>query len=286
MLYRIAAIARGLILPQKDYYTFEPFITRLFNKAEQQGSFTAENHRYKLRLRYMIAHAHYRNRKFTDAWQQLQLLEGELYAHPLPAQSDLPFRTTMLKAALYLFKGELSTSIGQLEQLQKQPTKHLGTEDRYNLLLNLGMYYFLDGNARQASRCNLKIEHTDRWCARKIGREWVMKKNLMEVIMQYELHNEDIALKLVAQIKRQFADLFQQPLYGRVPQFLDLIALFLKDPYEVHSKAYQQQVTNTLTQVPVWREDLQAMAFYCWLKSKITGHTFYETLLSPANNQQ
>jgi len=42
-------------------------------------------------------------------------------------------------------------------------------------------------------------------------------------------------------------------------------------------------VLHNLTQVPVAREDLQAMGYYCWLKAKITNQDYYQTLLDTVN---
>jgi hypothetical protein len=71
-----------------------------------------------------------------------------------------------------------------------------------------------------------------------------------------------------------------------VKQFIQLIKLLFKDPNLVSKPDFMDKVDGTLQFLPFEEEDLQAVSFYAWLKSKMTKKGYYETLLSLTNENR
>ena len=51
------------------------------------------------------------------------------------------------------------------------------------------------------------------------------------------------------------------------------------DPFIFNDKENRNQLLKSFVIVDKRSEDLQAMTFYCWLKSKVSNTNFYTSLL-------
>jgi hypothetical protein len=145
--------------------------------------------------------------------------------------------------------------------------------------LNLAVYYFQKEDFKMCNKTLYQIQNTDNWLQKKKGKEWVLRKNLIEVITQYELGNVDIALNRIKSFKKTHEKLLQLSMYQRVHTFLGFVEDIIKNPEKVSQPEYLEHVDQTLDRWPIQREDIQAMAFYCWLKSKMQKRKYYEVLI-------
>ncbi len=279
LLYKLMSIARSAILASKDFLSFEPYIISQYQETEQQYGFSKANQYYKLSLLYMIAHVLYRNKKFTasaDYLEQLKVgLEGEgkgHYAYFYP-------RYVFLRVANLIFLRRNDEAIKLMEQLLQKTSLALSTRDELTAKLALSFSYFTQQAYGKANRVLMGIKRSDKWCEGKMGREWVLKKNLGELIIQFELGNTDLLLNKLRSIERVFKDLLQDPNYSNVNRYLALIKFLVDNPDAVTRPAFIQHVEETLEYTTFERTDIQAISFYAWLKAKMLSRTYYDVLL-------
>lgn len=81
---------------------------------------------------------------------------------------------------------------------------------------------------------------------------------------------------------KNFQELLAQPVYANVHAFLQLLEQLFLQPDAATRRAFLQYVETALNFVPAEREDLQAMSYYAWLKSKMVSRPYYEVLLELA----
>ena len=186
-------------------------------------------------------------------------------------------RYYLLLAACKNFNKNLEESISILEKLQREGIK--SNQDNLNTKLNLAMYYFQLNDFKKAHRIIINLGHTDKWCEKIMGVEWVFKKNIIEVFFLYELEKKDIAFDRIISLERTYKDLFKTKKYQRVSVFLKLIKQIIDQPSDVHSKAFFEKVENSFEWIEIEQEDLQAVSYYAWLKSKMQKREFYDVLL-------
>ena len=67
-------------------------------------------------------------------------------------------------------------------------------------------------------------------------------------------------------------------MYSKAFYFVSLIKEYLIK-FNSNTKGFHQQIKSTIKFVPYEQEDIQAMLYYAWLKSKATGDNLYVTLL-------
>jgi hypothetical protein len=112
-----------------------------------------------------------------------------------------------------------------------------------------------------------------------MGKEWILRKNLDEILNLYERGNVEIAMNRIKSFEKQHATLLKLPIYSRVGTFLKFIRVCIDKPYWVSSKEFNARVNETLERWPIDQEDLIASSFYCWLKAKMLKKPFYYVMV-------
>ena len=130
----------------------------------------------------------------------------------------------------------------------------------------------------KANQQLIKMGRTDNWFEKNMGVEWRIKKNMIDVIYQYELGRTEIALDRILSLERIHKDLLHTYKYKRIWVFLGLIKRIIKNPLIVDTEDFLNRVEFSFVWVEIGQEDLQAMSYYAWLKSKMTKQKFYVVL--------
>ncbi|MFD2514014.1 hypothetical protein ACFSRY_09065 [Pontibacter locisalis] len=284
LLYKLMSITRSAILARKDFLSFEPYIINQYHEAEQRYGFRKAHQNYKLSLLYMIAHVLYRNKKFSKSMHYLGLLkqgiDGEGKSHNIIFYP----RYTFLMVANLVFLRRNEEAIELMENLLYKSKLTLSTKDQLTAQMGLSFNYFVQGAYVKANRVLLNIKRSDKWCEGKMGREWVLKKNLGELILQYELGNEDLVLNKIRSFERTFGSLLKEPGYQNVKRYLQLIKYMLDQPEAIETSGFMQHVEGTLEFTTFEGTDIQEMSFYAWLKAKMLRRPYYTVLLELANS--
>lgn len=286
ILFNIISIVRSAIIANKDYYSFEPYIIELYEEAEPRffrDGFSKSSHYYKLSLIYMIAHVLYRNRKFDESEIYLQKLSDEMEQFNKSHFEIFYPRYILLLAVIKSYQGKNNEAISIHEKAIKTSGVKFSFNDEVNIRLNLAVNYFNSAEYKRANEIFLKFEHSDSWYEKKLGKEWVLRKNLMEMFIQYEMGNDDIAMNRIRAIERHFESFFQHPAYRRVKIFLGHVKDFLNEPQSVSTPDFEKKVIDSKIFLADEHEDIRAIAFFCWLKSKMVKQSYYQVLVERVN---
>lgn len=274
-LYGLASIVRKAFFTNKDFYAFEPFIVEKYQSLNKTVGFAKNELFYKIHLLYMIAHILYRNRKFDKALAYLSELENALLENEKHYFKLFETKKTLLKALIFNYIGKNQEAIDLLENLLEDKTIPKKSNEQVGIFIHLTMFYFCKKDFSRANKILIQFPYSDGWCAENISQEFVLKKHLIELIVQYELGNEDIALQMSQNIQQKFKSIFSNPIYGKALAFIKLIDEFMHGISIKKQKDFYQLVDKQLALRPEKQEDIQAIAYYCWLKSKIEKVDYY-----------
>jgi hypothetical protein len=285
--FNLLSIARNAVVAKKDYYNFEFFLRTNYDELLSNSMISEKNQYYRLSLLYMLAHVLYRNKKFKESLTYLEEFKNILDSSNKNSKSyktSFYSKYILLTAANLAFTKEREKAIELLENLLKKNKAILSTNDLLNTHLNLVFYHFQTSNFKQAHKVLLDFGHSDAWVEKKMGKEWVVRKWLIESVLQFELKNDDIARKIISKIKQKYASLLVQSNYQNSKPFLSLLEEYMRYPQRVTQPAFLEKVEKVITFAESsQQEDLQEMAFYAWLKSKMENRNYYETLLELAH---
>jgi len=281
-VYHISSVNRKRLSLEKDYFSLEPFLINQYNAIKDQSGFQSKHNYYKLGFLYMICHTLYRNKKFSQALGYHEQLERELQTAPKVLINEFGPKARLLGASLLLFKREIENSLRLLEQGLQSENWTLSQKLRLNFIVNIGIVQFYQKKYSDANKTLRLINHSDKWCEKIMGAEWVMKKNLMEVLLYFELSEFSLVDSRINYLLRSFRKLLQAPKYARVKTYLKLLRKLAAAPDQGSIEDLAGKVETSFEWISIAQEDLQAMAFYAWLKAKLLQRGHYDVLLEIA----
>ncbi|WP_375418882.1 hypothetical protein [uncultured Hymenobacter sp.] len=297
LLCRLMSIARSAMLVRRDFVSFAPFIERCYRLMERRHGFAPAQQGYQLRLLYMLAHALYRARRFADSVTYLKQGRQLLAAAPGRAAAGLGPRFTFLLAANYAFLRRNADSINLLEQaLRARPP--LSEADELTARLQLAFHQFAENQFAKANQSLIQLDRTDYWLEQHLGLEWLLKKTMGEILIQFELGNAEHALGRLHYLKQLLTERFPAQeatadglpaapaggAYRYVLDYLRLVREILENPAVAAQAAFRQRLRQMPALPPVESEDLQSQSFFAWLRARSEGRPYYQVLLEVAGS--
>ncbi len=283
LVFEVTSMARSAALNNKDFHSFEPYVIAQYNKLESTNKFDKYTHQYKVRMLYMITHVLYRNKKFKEALSYSETWMDNLLAYNKSEYKRYYQKYNLLIANILTYSGEINKANDILETSIKNKLAQSNPIEYNNTLFNLTINYFYNEKYGRAIRTFNRLQHSDSYYTKIMGREWVLKKLLVEILIQYELENSDIVESRIRLVDKNFFDFLKRPTYKQVETFLNFVKKLNNNPFVAQSKDFIDQLENAFIFQSYAIEDIQYMTFYAWLKSKAIKESPYKTTVSMLN---
>jgi hypothetical protein len=297
LLCRLLSIARSAMLLRRDFISFAPFIERCYQLMERRHGFAPAQRGYQLRLLYMLAHTLYRARRFAASVTYLEQGRALLAAAPGRQFAEFEARFTFLLGANYAFLRRNKESIVLLEKTLKA-TPALSQRDDLTARFQLTFHYFAEGNFAKANQALLSLGRTDHWLEQHLGLEWLINRNLGELLVQFELGHADLALTRLRALERGLRERFPaQPATAEAPatpeggpyqpvlRYLGFVQEIINDAAATTAPEFAARVAQIPNFLTSRQEDLQVLSFYAWLRARVKARPYYEVLLELAEQQ-
>ncbi len=214
---------------------------------------------------FLLALSFSRITQFDRALHYLSLLQ----------KSDKQFKSRvdeviMLQALCNNYLGKAMEAIKNLEQ---------AALDRLDAKCLLASFYLQQGQPEKALRQLNKLKHQDLYYERHYTVQLVVKKNLLLLLIYVDLKMENLVDSQLRKIQRKRTTL-EKIGEKRILDFLKLILMF---NYNRNiSKTFMYKLDELTTSN--FAEDVFAMSFYAWLKSKSENRPLYELTLELVQN--
>ena len=267
----------------KNYANIEDFLISNYQRLRSHKG--NEKHLYyHIEIVYMIANMLFRNKKFGDSLDYLDTMKDLMLRNKGKFYDRFDLRWRMLRALNLNYSGFPDNAIGLL--IEGLDPKHANTELSLDARLALTMCYFQQNQLERAKNSYAKFYHTDKYYIERAGKEWVVKKNLMEILLHIELEHLDLAESRIRSFKRSYKRYLNNLGQSRVIAYLNLAEYYFKHPDEVTTKKFRAMVERSFDWKPLATEDIFVMSFYAWLKSKMESNPIYMTTLELVKRSQ
>ena len=140
------------------------------------------------------------------------------------------------------------------------------------------MIHFQQGNLVETKNIVNSFKKTDAWYLKTMGNEWLFNFKAIEVLLHFDLGNDQLAESLILSFKRKYAIHFKNQKDNPIWPFLLLVKAILFDPTLIESKKFETRVESNLP----WNgknEDFFNLCFYAWLKAKMKNQSIYKTTM-------
>jgi hypothetical protein len=279
-LYQLLSIVNISALVLNSYFKIETFVLNTYEVLKQKKD-TSKQLYYQIHSVYIIANTLFRNKKFKNSLSYINEMEQLMLQENKKYYTDFILKFTLVKSLNLNFSGKQEEAIALNESINIK--NHIDLEAALDLNLSLMMFYFQKGDIKKVKTLSAKYYHTDQWYIDKAGIDWVIKKNLMEILLYVELNDEDLLMSRLNSFKRRYRTHLKQINQERVLVFLSFVERYFKQPEEVTSNAFKESIEQSFKWLNINKEDLFAISFYAWLKNKIENSSLYKTTLSIIN---
>jgi tetratricopeptide (TPR) repeat protein len=276
---RMVSLIRDLATSTKEYQAFERVVSGIYWRLKKKNHFQAGDADIEHSFLYMLGHAQFRNARFAEAMETLEQAKA-LRERMTVVPKTVTRKLIAIEASILNFTGRVVEAIPLLEKCLSQRGKFENDEELLNMQLSLAAYLY---NARDYKRA-VKVLNTfpyDKPTLTKLmGIEWRFKLDMFELISFYDRGMMDESETQLQRMRSFYKEFVQAEEYARVEVYLGFVKRMIDDPLAVTTEQFRRDVKAAQLNLSSRDEDMQAMAFYCWITSKIFQRDYYEVLLN------
>ena len=277
----VLLVLRSAYLGRNSMPVIADFGIQHYSLINESGKFNKHNHHIKLDILYIICHALYRDLNFEKCEKYLEEFAENISGFGKNRRNKFYPRYIMLKAGICFFSNKLDEGIVYLEGILVANDINLSKRIELNIRLTLSYYYLMAKNYDEVIRVFREVHHTDSYLESKMGKEWLMKKLLIEVGSYYGDGLEEIALSRMKSVMKKYSKLLDStPTFNRAKVFFAFVRKFMENPSWLTPKEFKTNILPSLKIKSGQRDDPQSIVFFCWLKSKVLNADFYQTVVS------
>ena len=275
-LYQILAIADISAFITTKYYQIEDFVLNSYNILKEKKD-TDKQLYYQIHIVYIIANTLFRNKKFELSMSYINEMEQLMNYKRRSHFKDFILKHTLVKALNLNYTNCQQDAIELVEAIINK--KHTNIEALLDLNLTLFMFYFQQENLNKAKSVMAKFYHTDKWYLEKAGMDWVIKKNIAEILLYAELTDEDLLYSRLRSFRRHYSKYLKHNNQQRILDFLKIVEQTYNNPNLLNEVSFLEYLKSKFEISNNINEDIFVISTYSWLKSKVLKKPIYQTTL-------
>ncbi|SDI39866.1 hypothetical protein [Winogradskyella thalassocola] len=275
-LYQILAIAHISALVTKKYYSIESFVMKSYDTLKQKKE-TEKQLFYQIEIVYIIANTLFRNKKFEASTRYIKEMEQLMQLKNRAFHKSFILKKTLVKSLNLNYSNKQDDAITLIESFTNK--KHEDTETLLDLQLTCFMFYFQKGDFTKAKSISSKFYHTDQWYIEKAGMDWVIKKNVAELLLYIELQEDDLFYSRLKSFRRRYTIYLKQIGQSRILTFITIAEQYYVKPEIINTLEFRHKLEISFEWTTVNKEDIFILSFYAWLKNKAEEGNLYQTTL-------
>ena len=277
-LFKILQISNQVANATRNYYDVLEFIEKARKKIEVSERAENEHLYYHIQVLYYLSNTYFRIKKFKKSATYLQRMHDHMYLQNEKYYNIFYCQYVLIENLLLIYTGNLELVIQRLSQFNYDKYKN-EEEHIHDLKLTLIVAFFLNERFHDALNMYKGFFHSDKWYSNKVGFIWVIKKNLLEILLFIELDYMDLVeSRLKSFRKKHNAHLIDHD-EKRIIDYVNLIAAYYHDKQSIHSDGFEKKL-DAILDIENKEEDIFAISFYAWLKSKMKSEDTYTTCLN------
>jgi hypothetical protein len=273
VILQIMKMIRMAIQARKTYFQLDPLLSETVKQLEERGKLQTMPTEQQIEFLYLLAHTKLRVRNFSTAIIHCDRIEQMLKTASRSTAERFAGRVGLIKASALNYSGRATDAIVLMHELLDSAV--LRQTDVFNLRLNLAVMYFQQADFKSARTILTEHLYNERRIQQTMGTEWRFRKMLIETLTFYELDYHDLADSRLQSTKRYLRQRLTDEVYEAYVAMLKCIRWIFETGNENERRALASKVYDTLHRLPPQMEDLQLLAFYCWIDSKLTGVDYY-----------
>lgn len=278
-LYQMLYIANEYAAINSNYTAIESFMVHSYHLLGKNNEGSGQQLYYQIYIQYFMANLHFRNCRFIGSGKYLDTMLALMQMQDNKYYNRFAVRYFMMRAFNFHFSGDPGVAIGLAQKtLKDHPDAHVA--DKNDLQLALVMFHLQIDSAREAQREMNLLSGTDSYYEKMMGRDWAIKKSLLEIVLHVQLGNDELALSRIKSFNRRYKKFLLQVDENRVIKYVRLLLLYINKPEQVKTAEFKNAYMELVEQAKKSGGDIFVLGFAAWLWAKAAKRPVYEVTLS------
>lgn len=271
-LYQLLELINTAAHLDHNYKEALPFIQTTYTAITQKQSAATKHRFYNIQVVYIMANTFFRLRDFRQSQNYLDQMLQEMHAHQNKYHDRFLPKYLLIKSLIDNYTGNAQEAI---HLLTSQKKKAVQTDP--DIALALTMYYVQQAQYKQSLSTLNVLKHSDRWYENTLGKDWLIKKDLITLIIYYELEYIDLFQSHLRRFRREHKAVLN--VVPRVQHFIAVISRLHGNPLLVDELRFRESVKTHFTTSNLAQEDIFMLSFFAWIKAKLNKTPLYKTTL-------
>jgi Leucine-rich repeat (LRR) protein len=224
---------------------------------------------------YFLANFHLRQRNFEKTASYLKEMK-HLMLQNNHYNTLFYLRHQLITALKLFFTGYADHAISLLQESLSNKKQRSKPEDIEDLRICLTMFLALRNDRGSLKQLSL-LTCSDTWYEKKMGMLWTIRKNVMEILVQEQFSNIDLAMSRLNSFRRRYKKYLRETSEERVLVFLKLVERYLLKPDLLFDQAYRNMVLELLKSAE--NNDIFNLSFIAWLIAKWEKKIPYQVVM-------
>jgi len=265
--FKIYDAVSRILLQRHDYTTLEVYLLKTYQQFNEACLFTKSNHHIKLQMLTYLVNTLFKNKKHKESLEYAAKLKDAMEQ----------FNSLLYDKFMFFYYNSLvinysvintDKAIEVLEEMKHN--EKIRTTPYYEVFvyLNLGIQWFDKKDYRKAiSNLNKLYVHGG---YKNTDDTFKFKVSIAELMMRFELKDFDFLEYRIDQLKKDYADLFDNPEHAREKEFVEIILqLMVVEDIEKDKKLFQR-INNFMKQNNDRNaDDTEMINYNNWLQGKL-----------------
>jgi len=261
----------------RDYYAVLPFIEKAYREIAVSNRIGDKHLYYHIQVLYFMSNAYFRIKEFELSMKYLEAMRS--YIGLQDNKYNLVFypQYLLLESLLYVYTGKVGLAVSNIKQFSFEKYKKQSVY-LFDIKLTLVVALFFKEEFKEAFSVYKGFYKSDIWYAAENGNIWVVKKNLIEILILIELNHFDLVEARVKSFRKKYKSQLIEASEMRILEFLKLAEIYYYNKEEVSSEVFKKRVERLLI-ANKKEEDIFVISFYAWLIAKIEKKDIYQISL-------
>lgn len=275
-VYQILVIANEYAAIQQNYGLIARYINQTSQFMQRQVHKKAAYLFYHISILYYLANFYLRQKDFAKSASYLAEMM-DLMASDSRYHAQFNLRHSLLSGLNLFYTGFAGQAIAILQVALLQAKNTSKPEDIEDLRLSLTMMLALNDDKSCLKQLTL-LTRMDAWYEKELGMLWAIRKNLMEILVQAQFNNIELAMSRLNSFRRRYKKYLLKTSEERVLSYLRLVEKYLTKPDVVSAQGYKEAVLNLIGQAE--NSDIFTLSFLAWLIARWEKKPAYQIVLT------
>lgn len=263
--FRLYEAVTRILLQKRDYPALEEYLLGTWKEFNETKLFNRGNHDAKLQMLVFIVNTLFKNGKSKESLHYAAILHTAMEEHQKFLYGKYLFFHYNALVINYS-KLDKDKAIAILQEMKAN--ERIRSTPFYEMFvyLNLAVLYFDKAEFGQSIRQLSRLYLLDAY--RDADRSLQFKIAIAELMIRYELQDEELLERKLREAKKDFRDLITKRQHPREVKMLHILQRMLESENLHKDKVLQKQIQELLAPTPE-TEDAEILQYGNWLKSKL-----------------